>query len=386
MHLAVIVNRHPERAREVLLGAGVDDPLFVETPEALADAIALRRPAYTRDPEVATRCAAVDVVIESTGAIEYGARVALDAITHGRHLVMLNAELDATAGPILNAIAQEHGVVYTGCEGDQPGVQMNLLRFVEGIGCRPLLVGNIKGMLDRYRTPATQAAFAEQWRSTPEMVTNFADGTKVNMEQAVVANATGMTVGQRGMWMPEFSGHVDDGTGLFDFEEIERLGGVVDSVVGASPGPGVFVYATHDDPDQRWYLEYLKMGPGPIYCFYVPYHLCHFEVPTSAARAVLFADATVAPLGGPVVEVVAVAKRDLTAGEVLDGIGGYCTYGLAERADVTAGERLLPMGVAEGCRVLRAMDRDTPLTYDDVEIPPGRLIDALRAQQADRWG
>ena len=180
------------------------------------------------------------------------------------------------------------------------------------------------------------------------MVTSFADGTKISFEQAIVANATGMSVHKRGMLGRDHAGHVDELTSMYDVEELERLGGAVDYVVGSKPGPGVYVMATHDDPKQRHYLNLYKLGEGPLYSFYTPYHLCHFEVPTTCARAVLFGDAALKPLGAPTVEVITTAKTDLQAGQVLDGLGGYHTYGQAERADVTASENLLPHGVAEG--------------------------------------
>jgi predicted homoserine dehydrogenase-like protein len=141
--------------------------------------------------------------------------------------------------------------------------------------------------------------------------------------------------------------------------------------------------ATHDDPRQRHYLELYKLGTGPLYSFYTPYHLCHFEVPNSIARAVLFNDATVSPLGGPRVEAITTIKRPLPAGHVLDGLGGYDTYAQAERADVTRAERLLPMGVAEGCRLRRQVGIDEVITYDDVELPTGRMVDELRAEQEE---
>jgi predicted homoserine dehydrogenase-like protein len=156
---------------------------------------------------------------------------------------------------------------------------------------------------------------------------------------------------------------------------------VVDYVVGSQPGPGVFVLATHDDPKQRHYLNLYKLGEGPLYSFYTPYHLCHFEVPNTVARAALFGDATLRPLGPPTVEVVTTAKIDLQAGDGIDGLGGYMTYGLAERADVTVAEDLLPMGVAEGCRLVHDIAKDQVLTYADVEIPEGRAVDRLRGDQ-----
>jgi predicted homoserine dehydrogenase-like protein len=163
--------------------------------------------------------------------------------------------------------------------------------------------------------------------------------------------------------------------------DLEEGPGIVDYVVGAVPAPGVFVLGMHDHPAQQHYLNLYKLGEGPLYTFYRPYHLCHFEVPNSVARAVLFQDATIAPLGAPVVEVVAAAKVDLQAGETLDGIGYYMTYGLAENADVTLQENLLPIGVAEGCRLKYDIPKDQVLTYADVELPEGRLIDQLRSEQ-----
>ena len=213
------------------------------------------------------------------------------------------------------------------------------------------------------------------------MVTSFADGTKISFEQAIVANATGMTVQKRGMRGTDHRGHVDELVNAYDVEELQAAGGYVDYVVGSQPGPGVFVLATHDDPKQRHYLNLYKLGEGPLYSFYTPYHLCHFEVPLTVARAVLFGDAALAPLGAPTVEVVTVAKQDLKAGQTLDGLGGYDTYAVAEKASVTADDDLLPMGVAEGCVLKRDIAKDEVLTYADVELPPGRLVDRLRAEQ-----
>lgn len=137
-----------------------------------------------------------------------------------------------------------------------------------------------------------------------------------------------------------------------------------------------------EHPVQRAYLDLYKLGEGRFYTFYRPYHLCHFEVPSTLARATLFGDATVAPLGGPVVDVVATAKRDLHGGEVLDGIGWYMTYGLAENADVAAREEPLPMGLAEGARLVHDVAQDTVLTYGDVGLPEGRLCDRLGAERS----
>ncbi len=381
MELSVIVNRTAANAIRCYAEAGIRDPVEVKTTSELVSAIQAGRFAYTDDYAVATSCELIDVLVEGTGTIHYAAPIVEAAIAGGQHVVMLNAELDGLIGPILHKQAQAAGVIYTGCDGDQPGVQMNLLRFVEGIGARPLVAGNIKGMLDYYRTPETQASFAAVWGQTPEMVTSFADGTKIAFEQAVVANATGFTVAKRGMIGPEFDGFIDDAVKFYDLDMLEEKGGIVDYIVGTKPSPGVYVFAVHDDPQQHIYLKYGKLGDGPLYSFYVPYHLCHFEVPNAAARAVLFNDATIEPTHGPQVDVIAIAKSALNAGTTLDGLGGFHTYGLCETHQVTRSDGLLTMGQAEGCTLVNNVAKDQALTLADVTMPKGRRVDQLRAEQ-----
>ncbi|HSE97775.1 MAG TPA: Gfo/Idh/MocA family oxidoreductase [Blastocatellia bacterium] len=381
MRLAAIYSRNPEGARRAYREAGVDDFHSVESLSGMEAAIAGGRYAVTEDPDLVCRASGIEAIIDVTGDVEFGARMSLKAIEHRKHVVLMNAELDGTVGPILKVYADRAGVVFTACDGDQPGVQMNLYRFVKSIGLTPLLCGNIKGLHDPYRTPATQEAFAQRWGQKPHMVTSFADGSKISFEQAIVANGTGMRVARRGMLGYEHSGHIDEMTRRYDVDQLKERGGIVDYVVGATPSPGVFVFATHDDPKQCHYLNLYKLGEGPLYSFYTPYHLCHFEAPLSVARAVLFQDAALAPRGGPVVEVVAAAKTDLREGETVDPIGHFMTYGLCENVEVVRAERLLPIGVAQGCRLRRDIAKDQVLTYEDVEIPEGRLTDKLRAEQ-----
>ena len=387
MRLVGIANRTRSTAVRAYSEAGVraEDVVTVGTVAQVEDAIAAGRYAVTDDPMVLAEAPSVEAIIEVTGTIDYAAHVVERAIAHGKHVILMNAELDGTIGPILKVHADRAGVILTACDGDQPGVEANLYRFVKGLGLRPLVCGNIKGLQDRTRNPTTQQGWATRWGMGVEMVTSFADGTKISFEQAIVANGTGMRVARRGMYGHTVDGHVDELTGLYDIEEMERLGGIVDYVVGAQPAPGVFVFATTDDPRERHYLNLYKRGEGPMYSFYTAYHLCHFEVPTSVARVVLFGDSVLAPLGGPLVDVIATAKIDLTAGQVLDGIGNYMTYGQCENAEAVLDERLLPMGLAGGCRLVRDVARDQVLTYDDVAVPEGRLADRLRAEQTEHF-
>ena len=386
MRIAAVSNRDVSKAIDKLAASGVTQTKTVSHQSELEAAIEIGICAVTDDPDLLCATQNIDVLIDATGAVEFGARITLSAIENGMPLVSLNAEMDGTVGPILAQKAKQAGVILTGCDGDQPGVQMNLFRFVKSMGMEPLLCGNIKGLQDPYRTPETQAGFAKQWGQSPLMVTSFADGTKISFEQAIVANATGMTVSKRGMSGKDFSGHVDALTEVFDIDELREFGGIVDYVVGAKPAPGVFILCAQSDTKQQEFLNLYKLGEGPLYCFYRPYHLCHFEVPNSVARAALFSDAVIAPKNSPIVEVIATAKRDLKAGEVVDGIGGFMTYGEAEKASTTASESLLPIGIAEGCRLLRDIPKDQALTYCDVEIPKGRLIDQLRNEQKNMIG
>ena len=385
MVLVAVSNRGVAAARRAYAEAGVAEVVEVTSVAALEDAIARGRPAVTADALLLCAAGNIDALVDVTGDVEFGAAVTMAAIEHGKHVISMNAELDGTVGPILKEYADRAGVILTAADGDQPGVQMNLFRFVKSIGLTPLLCGNIKGLQDPYRTPTTQKGFAEKWGQNVQMVTSFADGTKISFEQAIVANGTGMCVARRGMYGYDHAGHVDELTKRYDVDELRSLGGIVEYVVGSKPGPGVFVFGTHDDPKQRHYLNLYKLGEGPLYSFYTPYHLCHFEVPLSVARAVLFNDPVLQPLGAPLVDVVATAKRDLAAGEVIDGLGGYLTYGQCENAEPAREGRLLPMGLAVGCTVLRAVAKDAVLTYDDVVVPAGRLSDRLRAEQDARF-
>jgi predicted homoserine dehydrogenase-like protein len=386
MEVVAIANRTLQRAADAYAFAGREGAVAVNSLAALDQAIAAGRPAITDDTDLLALSAGIDCLIDMTGAVNFGAALALAAIEQGKPLVLMNAELDATIGPILHEKARKAGVLLSCCDGDQPGVELNLWRYVQGLGLTPRLLGNIKGLQDESRTPTTQQGFADQWNQDVTMVTSFADGSKVNFEQAIVANATGFTVMQRGMSRREHRGHVDELTAVYDLEQLRELGGVVDFVIGARPSPGVFCLAEMPDARHVSYLELYKLGTGPLYSFYQPYHLCYLEAPISVARAVLFGDAVGQPLGGPVVEVVAVAKHDLQAGETLDAFGRYMTYGQAEKAEVVRAEGLLPEGLAEGCRLLRPIAQGEAIRWSDVQAPGEQLAHRLYAEQRARWG
>lgn len=398
LRLAAIANRTLTKAIACYEQAGIT-PRVANSRRDLEGALAAGQPVVTEDAESLAGADGIDVVVEVTGTIDYAARVVVAAIAAGKHVVHMNAELDGTVGPILKRRADAAAVIYSFSDGDQPGVQMNLFRFVAGLGVRPVLCGNIKGLHDPYRNPKTQAGFAAKWGQNAAMVASFADGTKISFEQAIVANGTGFGVARRGMLGTDFSGG-DPTAPLVPLEQtvasfVPHLeayldgdagsgfagSGLVDYVVGARPGPGVFVIGTIQNPRQRHYLNLYKLGEGPFYLFSTPYHLCHFEVPNSVARAALFGDAVLAPLGGPRVGVVALAKTDLAAETLIEDFGGFEAYGVAENIEAIRSERLLPIGLALGCRLRHAVPKDHPLTFADVIIPEDRLVDRLYAEQ-----
>ena len=299
MRMVAVYSRKLDKGVNVFDYAGLKDAVVATTQAELEDAIRAGKPVVTDDALLLARSEQIDVLVDVTGSVEFGANVTLEAFKHRKDVVLMNAELDATIGPILQVYAAKYGVILSATEGDEPGVQMNLCRWVKGLGLIPRVIGNIKGLQDPYRNPTTQKGFAEKWGQNPAMVTSFADGSKISFEQAVVANATGFVVKSRGMSRgAEYKEDVMKIGRLYDIDEVRRLGGIVDYVVG-TPLTKVYCLAEHPDPKQQHYLNLYKMGDGPLYSFFIPYHLVHFEAPNAIARVVLFRDSVAKPLGGP---------------------------------------------------------------------------------------
>ena len=384
MDLVAIASRDAADAERAWASAGVTETVAVSSRSQVEQAATRGAAAVTDDPLLLCEAPGVDAILEVTGSIEAGAQVAVAAIRGGKHTVLMNAELNATLGPILKVHADREGVIVSDADGDEPGVAMGLILLVRSMGYQPVLAGNIKGFYDPYRNPDTQQGFAEATGQRPRMVTSFADGTKLSMECTILANAADFRVYQRGM-VGHRCEHVREIANAFPLDELLE-DGVVDFTLGAEPGSGAFVVAYGEPAERDSYMAYFKMGDGPLYTFYRPFHLPHLEVPLTVARAVLFGDAAVTPVGAPRCDVLTVAKRDLRAGEELDGIGGYMTYGLIENARVSLADELLPMGLSEGCRLKIDVDKDAAVGYADVELPSGRFADELRAEQVDVFG
>ncbi|WP_269523434.1 NAD(P)H-dependent oxidoreductase [Coraliomargarita parva] len=380
MRVACVYNRTLEKAQRAYQTAGVSEVSVLTSANSLDDCIGSGTASVTDDPGVILGAGRIDVVVEMTGTIQFSFDLIIQSFAAGKSVVSFNAELDATVGPYLQLKAREAGVRYTLGDGDQPGVTLNLMRFVQGMGFKPQVLGNIKGMLDHYRTPETQKGFAEKSGMSVDMVTSFADGTKVSLEQACIANATGFRVAKRGMISIDYTGHVDDLTGRYDFDDLQANGGIVEMVIGGKPGPGVFVFASTDDPVSARFLNYGKLGDGPLYSFYIPYHLLFFELPSSIARLVDFQDGTLDALDSLSVEVIATAKQDLKAGDTLDGIGGFAVYGECENHSIVQSDGLLPVALSKGRTLAKDVPKDAAIAWSDLKPElSGSVESAYRA-------
>jgi predicted homoserine dehydrogenase-like protein len=383
IRLVAIANRTLEHGEQAFRDAGITDWDRVSSPHGAEAAINHGLPVLTDDPSVLTACNAIDILVEVTGTIEFAAHVVLDAFDHGKHVVLVNAELDSMLGPILKVKADRAGVVITNTDGDEPGVAMTLYRYLRSLGLRPVAAGNLKGMIDHYRTPETQRAFAEKYGQDARKVTSFADATKLSMETTVLANATGFHVGRRGMYGPACE-HVRDMANLLPADQMLETG-LVDYALGAAPHTGAFVIVYEESPLKKFHLAYYKLGSGPFYVFYTPFHLPYIQIASTIGRAAVHHDPTVVPFAGPVCEVVAVAKRDLKAGERLDGIGGFCAYGLIDNTTAARAAAALPIGLSDGSLLRRDISKDDVLSFDDVELPPGQLAQTLWQEQIARF-
>jgi predicted homoserine dehydrogenase-like protein len=381
MRPSLVVNRSPEKGVAAYVEAGYrrEQVLVSDDPKALAAAVMEKRPAVTAESEIAGEVATLDVVIEATGAVELGAREALACIANKKHFISLNAETDGTLGCLLKKKADEAGVVYSNADGDQPGVIMRMIEYCRGCGFDVLAAVNCKGFMNIDATPDSIREWAVKQNTSPRMTCAFTDGTKMNIEQNVVCNATGLIPAKRGM----IGVKTDQRNAVRDFEATGALGGgpgIVDYTLGGDFGGGIFIIARGQDPNFcAPYLKYLKMGEGPNYMFFRPYHLCHVETPLSAAEAVVYGEATIAPMGRPVAQTITIAKRDLKAGETLDGIGGFNQYGEVEVADKARG--LLPIGLAENVRLQRDVRRGEAIPEDAVELNESSLLVKLWREQ-----
>src|SRR5262249_43845412 len=178
--MAAVYNRDPARAHHVFKYSGVKNVVTAATQDALDHAVRKGSSVVSEDPFAICRSPEIDVLVDVTGSVEFGARIILEAFSYTKPVVLMNAEVDATIGPMLRVYAKKYGVILSACEGDEPGVQINLYRWVKGLGLIPRVMGNVKGLQDPYRNPTTQRGWAKRWGQNAAMVTSFADGSKIS--------------------------------------------------------------------------------------------------------------------------------------------------------------------------------------------------------------
>jgi predicted homoserine dehydrogenase-like protein len=388
MEISVVVDLTAERARTgYSFSRKKKDIVEAKSTTEAEKAIRDGKWVVSRDAEIATSTAGVDAVIDATGSPEMGATITLASINHKKHVVMMNVECDITVGPILQQLAANAGVVYTMASGDEPAAIMELYRFVRAIGFDVVAAGKGKNNpLDIYATPESLAEKARARNMSARMLCEFVDGSKTMVEMAAVANATGLRPDLRGMHGP----HCNTADLLKTFVPVGDGGilgapGAVDYAIG-DVNPAVFLVFTTDDPRLREGLIQRDMGNGPYYLLIRPYHLCSCEVPLTVARAVFYGESSGHPLHTPVAECFALAKKDLEAGHTMDAIGEHSYRGCVDVADKARREKLVPLGLVKGMVLKREAPRDTPISWDMVDIrEESVLLQLRRIQDRTHW-
>ena len=378
----VVVDRGSGRSAEIYRSAGVQERDIIQTDDLdrASEAITDGKRVYTTNTALAS-APPLDVTVEATGIPEMGAKVAIEAIAAGKHMMQMNVEADATVGAILRRRAQEAGVIYSLSGGDEPGAISELYEFATLLGYEVVSVGKGKNNpLIPTANPDTMEETAHRQMMNPKMLASFVDGSKTMMEMTTISNAIGYLPDRRGMHGPE----VTPGT-LASTYIPQADGGILSEKgrvdYGLGIAPGVFLVFTTDHPKLVRDLQYLKVGQGPYWALYRPYHLTSLETPISIAKAVLRGETTLATDRPPSAETVAVAKKPLRSGEMIDGIGGFCVYGVIEKAEVARRENLAPLGLATGARLTNDVDAGALLTYEDLELDESNTIIRLRREQ-----
>ncbi|UCG57844.1 MAG: hypothetical protein JSU70_23635 [Phycisphaerales bacterium] len=331
--------------------------------------------AVCQDGELLAQCEPVDVVIDASSSIAGGGCFAIAAIENKKHIVMMNAEADLIFGPYLMHLAEKNGVVYTSCDGDQPGVIRRLIDDIQLWGFKLVMAGNIKGFLDRYSNPTKIAPEADKRGLDHKMCASYTDGSKICVEMALVANAFNLKVARPGMYGPKAE-HILDIPELFDLDSIySDRGPVVDYVIGPEPKGGVFVVGYCEDPYQQSMLAWFpaQLGDGPYYVFRRPYHLISIEAMQCVAEAFLDHEALLQPKYGFQTNVYCYAKRDLKAGEELDGFGGYTCYGMIENCADNVEDPGYPICLAENVTLNRDVPKDRKILMEDLDVDASRF-------------
>jgi predicted homoserine dehydrogenase-like protein len=399
VHVAAVADLAPDRARAALGRAGFPpDRLTARTAEeALRDATTW----VTEDAEALVRSSAVDLVVDATGSPAGGVALALACCAHGKDILMVNVEADALAGPLLAERARRAGVVYSLAYGDQPALVCELVDWARASGFEVIAAGKGTRYLPRfhastpdtvwgdYGIPAEHAAAAGL---NPRMFNSFLDGTKSAIEMAAVANATGLSAAPEGLGFPPCGADdlarvlrpAEDGGVLHHAGQVE----VVSSLQrDGAPVPrdlrwGVFVVVRAGTAYvAECFREYglVTDESGRYTALYRPFHLIGLELGISVASIALRREPTGAARRF-VADAVAVAKRQLAAGEQLDGEGGYLVHGRLLPAEASLEAGALPIGLAHGVRLRSAVAAGAIVRSADVELDESALVVRVRRE------
>jgi predicted homoserine dehydrogenase-like protein len=328
--------------------------------------------AVTDNGELLASSNLVHVLIESSNTVLQGAVHAMKAISNHQHVVMMNFEAEMMYGPLLLRAAEEEGVVYTCADGDKPTAIKKLVDEIQLCGFDLVMAGNIKNFQDRYATPDKMAFEADMRSLDHTMCSYFADGTKLCVEMGVLANAINGRTAVAGMCGHRAS-NIHDIFKLYNFDKLwDGKRPLVDYMLGAEPKGGVFVIGHTKDKFQQSTLGWFPpdIGTGPYYIFYRPYYLGHIEAMQCVAEAYLECTARLQPAYGMKTNVIAYAKRDLKKGDLLDGKGGYKSYGLLENLEDSLDNPGLPILIADNLRVKRDIMKDERIGLNDVDYNP----------------
>jgi len=322
----------------------------------------------------------VDVLVEASTSIVNATQIALQAVSYGAHIVWMNAEADLAFGRLVQTEAARFGRVATSDAGDQHGVLARMIDEARLWGWDIVQAGNIKGFLDREATPQGLVEEAAKRHLDPRACCAYTDGSKLAIEMALIANGRGLKVPKGGMRGP-CAKDVQDALHLFDLDAARRRP-EVDYLLGAAPGGGVYVLGYMEDPEERFLLNYYKLGGGPYYLHYRPAHLCHAETPWAISEVAL-GHRAILQASHYANEVIAVAKRDLPVGYRLEhGIGSADVRG--ELVDMDAAHDGLPVWMihdAPGGVLQRPVKSGEPLLRDTVSIRDQELLVLLERQK-----
>ncbi|TIP86465.1 MAG: homoserine dehydrogenase [Mesorhizobium sp.] len=382
MRIGAISEVRPQAAIDAALLAGHDRSDIVQAGNAAAidRAIEAGKIAVTEDLHALASAGRIDVIIDATGNPNIGTLFALEVMKNGKHIVMLNVEADITIGRFLKEEARKAGVVYTGAAGDEPACTLEIIGFARSLGFNIIAAGKGKNNpLKIDAMPADYEREAAERNMNARMLVEFVDGSKTAIEMVAIANATGLVPDVPGMHGPTAT--LEELAGVLCPREdggVLHRKGVVDYSIGKGVAPGVFCIIETRHPRVLERMIDLKVGKGPYFTIFRPYHLTSLEVPLSAARAVVYKRADMEPLDHPVAEAVAVAKSELAPGQSLGMIGENDYRGFAMTWEDARARGALPLGLAERAKVVKPIKTGDFLTYENCVPDDSMVITQIR--------